>query len=462
MKLTLEQVEALEEHLRPLLGKHFSSIFMTGSGEEGYTLKFGLLAKPVGTFSYHEEPTENIPLGKLLQRFNAEKFLPENVSPNLVVNYFNEGGIVPTGRMSNSQVYYRGTNGFFSNVIRPGISISGYGKLTGTTSLLLTDGHSKYFLTCDHINGLPGHSFVGDKFYHPGVLDLVEGSCRKVHFATLERWVHRELSLSEPLLPYPMVKLADANTSIRIDLTGKVANHVDAALIRIRPEFEKKISSEVVDLGYPDDNFALPSEVRGVSKAGRTTGATKGHVVEPYGSLHMEFPISVLTEEGDVETINFNCNFKRQVQTTGMILAGDSGALAMDQITKQPVGMFFASSLCYKYSYFTPIQTILDQLSTVKEAPGRNGQQTFTPLAAPLKMLQKRTFSSTAATLFAKKTSAVEHTLTHEMEQTSRPPPSFPKMFEHRTLPTATLFARRLLNVPVTRQVASMCRCVFR
>lgn len=138
-------------------------------------------------------------------------------------------------------------------------------------------------------------------------------------------------------------KVGELARWIPIDFTGK-ANLVDAAVSR--PTIE--IKREILDLGEPTGVMLNPRKGLTLTKSGRTTGTTKGKIIDTGVTVRVIYP------EGKVAI------FRNQILTQPMLRGGDSGSLGLTE-DGRIVGLAFAGSL--KVSVFNPIRHVMEALN---------------------------------------------------------------------------------------------------
>lgn len=259
------------------------------------------------------------------------------------------------------------TDGYASR-LRPtpcGHSIGHPDVTAGTLGLLVeyTDGPNlgkAYILSNNHVMAANNLASFGDPIIQPGKHD--SGVVGRDTIASLHRWV--------PL------KLSDFN-------------YVDAAIAEVKGglKWSPYVSAHITRIGIPGD-LVDPSVGMRVEKVGRTTGYTQGEIISARFSTKINYPIGTLT-------------FKNQIRTTSMSKGGDSGSCLVEQGTKKPVGLLFAGS--DTASYCNPITSVLSYLSMYYTYQYSSGKTVTFNSDYPLRILQKRSYSTIAATNFSSK-----------------------------------------------------------
>ena len=197
----------------------------------------------------------------------------------------------------------------------------GHIKITaGTVGAIVKKGGKRYLLSNSHVLANSGKGKPGDKVVFPGPDD--DGKVP-------ENWV---AVLSEAA---PFTK------------GGAFVNEVDAALAEMREEKLADISYNLPKTKKPLATI-LPERDMVVTKRGRTTGITRGRIIDT------DFRF-VLNYDG-VGQIGFT----RQVLCERYTDGGDSGSLVIDVATGKIVGLHFAGA--NGGSVFNPIQSVIKAL----------------------------------------------------------------------------------------------------
>lgn len=204
--------------------------------------------------------------------------------------------------------------------VESGFSV-GHIKITaGTIGAIVKKGSKRYLLSNSHVLANSGNGKPGDKVLYPG---LADGGKVPANWIAI---------LSEAA---PFTK------------GGAFVNEVDAALAEIRAERLADISYKLPKAKKPLATIA-PERDMVVTKRGRTTGLTRGKIIDTDFRL-------VLNYDG-VGQIGFT----RQVLCERYTDGGDSGSLVIDVASGKVVGLHFAGAS--GGSVFNPIQSVIKAL----------------------------------------------------------------------------------------------------
>lgn len=217
-----------------------------------------------------------------------------------------------------------------------------------------------YILSNNHVMANNNLAFIGDAIIQPAKHD--SGVVGRDTIAFLHRWV---------------------------PLTSSDFNYVDAAIAEVigGTDWSRYVIPHISHIGVPED-IVDPSVGMLVEKVGRTTGYTQGEIVSAKFSTKIAYPMGTLT-------------FRNQIRTTSMSKPGDSGSCLVEKGTKKPVGLLFAGSDAA--SYCSPIRTVLSTLSMPHTYQYPSGTTCHFNVDHPLKILQKRSYSTVAAPTFYQK-----------------------------------------------------------
>ncbi|HDY68910.1 MAG TPA: hypothetical protein ENH85_14105 [Candidatus Scalindua sp.] len=215
----------------------------------------------------------------------------------------------------------------FKHRLRPakgGISIGHYKITAGTLGCLVRDRESKeiLILSNNHVLAQSNKAKIGDVIIQPGKHD--KGILGADEIATLERFVKIK-----------------AKSWWRWWANPK--NIVDCAIAK--PFLSEDVSPEILEIGIPT-GIELVDEDMELQKSGRTTGHTKGKVIDA--------DVTVAVSYG-----NFTARFKHQIMASAMSAGGDSGSLVLNE-KKAAVGLLFAGS--EKVTILNPINDVLTLL----------------------------------------------------------------------------------------------------
>jgi hypothetical protein len=204
--------------------------------------------------------------------------------------------------------------------IESAFSVGHFNIGAGTLGAIVKKGSKRYLLSNSHVLADSGRGRPGDKVLYPGPVDGGEDPAD---------WI---ATLSEAV---PFTK------------GGALVNEVDAALAEIREDRMTRVKYAVAKAAVP---FAIgvPRRDMVVTKRGRTTGATKGKIIDT------DFRF-VLNYDGVGQV-----GFTRQVLCERYSREGDSGSLVIDTETGKVVGLHFAGA--NGGSVFNPIQSVIKAL----------------------------------------------------------------------------------------------------
>ena len=205
--------------------------------------------------------------------------------------------------------------------VQSGYSV-GHVKITaGTLGAIVKKGEKRYLLSNSHILANSGKGRPGDKIVYPGPDDGGE--------ATAD-WV------------------AVLSQSVAFKKGGDFVNEVDAALAEVRKEREKDLDYALAGAKVPLGTIA-PKRDMMVSKRGRTTGKTRGKVIDIDFRIQISYP--------GVGKLGFTNQVLCERYTDG----GDSGSLVIDTSSGKIVGLHFAGA--EQGSVFNPIGAVMKALN---------------------------------------------------------------------------------------------------
>jgi hypothetical protein len=194
--------------------------------------------------------------------------------------------------------------------------------MAGTLGCLVTDGGGRYILSNNHVladeNALP----LGSPIFQPGLLDNGHPSTDKV--ARLSKFV--------------TIKKLPAKNEVDCAIAGVLTQNLCS------PKFLPKVS-----LGSTTPIAAAVGMK--VHKHGRTTGYTKGQVVDIAADVNVGYDFGTARFVDQVIVIGDSGSFSD---------AGDSGSLIVDRKTKKATGLLFAGSSSHTIA--NHIENVLGQL----------------------------------------------------------------------------------------------------
>jgi len=178
--------------------------------------------------------------------------------------------------------------------------------MAGTLGCLVTDGGGRYILSNNHVladeNALP----LGSPIFQPGLLDIGRPSTDKV--ARLSKFV--------------TIKKLPAKNEVDCAIAGVLTQNLCS------PKFLPKVS-----LGSTTPIAAAVNMK--VHKHGRTTGYTKGQVVDIAADVNVGYDFGTARFIDQIIVIGDSGPFSD---------SGDSGSLIVDRKTKKATGLLFAGS----------------------------------------------------------------------------------------------------------------------
>jgi hypothetical protein len=240
--------------------------------------------------------------------------------------------------------------------VRPGISVGHQGGSTGTFGCVVRRDGALFILSNNHVLASVNQAEKGDFILQPGPADggsLLDQVAKLTDFVTL-RFIdgaadsQSETQSTEPqgcavLLNNLLSALGDIGQTKTADEVplGPQLNYVDVALARL--EETVSVNPRIVDIGGAPLGIAEPELNMKVIKSGRTTGLTKGVIIQ----------VDVVV---DVKYGNCTARFVDQIMTTPLSEPGDSGSLVMDY-ERNAVGLLFSGS--DNITVINPIRPVL-------------------------------------------------------------------------------------------------------
>jgi len=280
-----------------------------------------------------------------------------NEEPSVIVSVTEK---VPAERLSAYDVVPQRLSGIRTDVIEVGmikaqqamcgVSIGHIDSSAGTLSCLVTKLGEEFLLSNCHVFALCGDAEIGDLIVQPAPHD---GGTLINQIATLEDFVPIDFGFALPdchvaetleKLFNKGAELLSSGHRMEAYKLSLGANTVDAAIAR--PLSEGLVSRAIVGIGVPKGirDAQLGMEVQ---KGGRTTGVTRGKIVQ--------FDVTAKVNYG----LYGNATFHDQLMATGMSQPGDSGSAVLD-MDGYVVGLLFSGSS--SVTLMNPIQSVLDTL----------------------------------------------------------------------------------------------------
>jgi len=201
-----------------------------------------------------------------------------------------------------------------------GVSIGHPQVTAGTLGCLVEDEQGERFiLGNNHILADENNAHLNDPILQPAVAD---GGC------------------------LPGDEIARLAAFKPLDFSGG-ANDIDAAIARVNP---KMVDPNIVDIGRPNTSARPAVQYLSVRKHGRSTGHTVGIVEDTSADIWIQY------------RDNKRAWFEEQIVVRGVgnrdfARSGDSGALVVDAVTAQPVGLLFAVG--NELVYINPVDLVL-------------------------------------------------------------------------------------------------------
>ncbi len=219
----------------------------------------------------------------------------------------------------------------FKHRLRPakgGISIGHYKITAGTLGCLVRDRESKeiLILSNNHVLAQSNKAKIGDVIIQPGKHD--KGMLGADEIATLERFVK--------------IKAKSWWTAFLFWIK-EPKNLVDCAVAK--PFLDEDVSPEILEIGIPTGVGQVEEGMK-LQKSGRTTGHTKGTVIDADATVAVSYG-------------RFIARFKHQIMASAMSAGGDSGSLCLD-MQKKAISLLYAGS--EKVTISNPIQEVLTLL----------------------------------------------------------------------------------------------------
>ena len=279
-----------------------------------------------------------------------------NEEPSVVISVTEK---VPTEHLSAHDVVPQKLSGVRTDVIevgvikaqqaKCGVSVGHIDSTAGTLGCIVTKLGEEFLLSNCHVFALCGDAEIGDPIVQPAPHD---GGTLINQIATLEDFVPIDFGFALPDCPVAETVEKLFNKGAELLSSGHRmeayklslgANTVDAAIAR--PLSENLVSRAIVGIGEPKGirDAQLGMEVQ---KGGRTTGVTRGKIVQ--------FDVTAKVNYG----LYGNATFHDQLMATGMSQPGDSGSAMLD-MDGYVVGLLFAGS--GSVTIMNPIQFVLDE-----------------------------------------------------------------------------------------------------
>jgi len=214
------------------------------------------------------------------------------------------------------------------------VSIGHYAITAGTLGCLVRRGDQRLILSNNHVLANSNDASLGDAVYQPGPYD---GGGSADRIATLEDFVPIQFSEQQADCPTAMgvanilngmAALLGSRSRLKAVRPQQEDNLVDAALAR--PVADTDVMDEILDIGQTQ-GVADGTLGMAVQKSGRTTGHTRGEILQVDVTVDVGYG-------GDRVA-----RFADQLVAGAMSQGGDSGSAVLDE-GKNLVGLLFAGS----------------------------------------------------------------------------------------------------------------------
>lgn len=260
-------------------------------------------------------------------RFYVERKVPKRSVPKADMVPAKIDGI-PTDVVETGRLFAQATPVAQTRLrpARPGGSIGFKGNgfvMAGTFGCLVTDGTKRFILSNNHVLANENALALGSPIFQPGTLDggVVPGD----RIATLSRFIR--------MRPLPADNKVDAAIAV-LDQAG-------LASARILPQVGKLASAATV----------AASEDMRVHKHGRTTGYTRGRVIDVAADVNVTYDFGVVRFVDQMVIVGDAGSFSA---------SGDSGSLIVDRASRRATGLLFAGSASHTIA--NPIAEVLAAL----------------------------------------------------------------------------------------------------
>jgi hypothetical protein len=205
----------------------------------------------------------------------------------------------------------------------------------GTLGSLVTGGGKTYILSNNHVLGLSDGGAVGQGVTQPGVIETNCSTAGTITVANVSNIINLQ---TQPIPAFPVDVTTAQIISGQVDATDKILEL--GALSTVNGVQVPQPAPPVAGSGMAATVGQL------LAKSGRTTGLTCATVE----SIDVSTGVSVGYSEGCATSTSFTVVYKDEIivgnMTNGQnfIGDGDSGSLAVDEATAQPVALMFAGS----------------------------------------------------------------------------------------------------------------------
>lgn len=219
----------------------------------------------------------------------------------------------------------------------------------GTLGSLLTSNATPpalVILSNNHVLGLSDGGAVGQEVTQPGVIETGCSLTGTINVATVTNILNLQ---TQPIPAFPVDVTTAQITTGQVDLTGSILEL-------------GAVSNGIPQPARPAAGTMAATVNQLLAKSGRTTGLTCAAVESVSVSAQVSY------EQGCATTNPFNVTYTDEIMVANMandqsfIGDGDSGSLAVDEATAQPVALMFAGSNTSAIG--NPVADVLNALHT--------------------------------------------------------------------------------------------------
>ena len=236
----------------------------------------------------------------------------------------------------------------------------------GTLGSLVTGGGKTYILSNNHVLGLSDGGAVGQGVTQPGVIETNCSTTGTITVANVSNIVSLQ---NQPIPAFPVDVTTAQVISGQVDPLDNILELGTLSTVN---------GVQVPQPGSPASGSGMAATVgQLLAKSGRTTGLTCAAVE----TVDATTGVSVGYSEGCATGTSFTVTYKDEIivgnMTNGQnfIGDGDSGSLAVDEATAQPVALMFAGSDTAAIG--NPVGDVLNALKST------TGGATFTFVGGP-------------------------------------------------------------------------------
>lgn len=232
-----------------------------------------------------------------------------------------------------------------------GVSCGHVDITAGTLGCLVERDGVLFILSNNHVLANTNKARLGDAILQPGPVD---GGTLDDRIAVLEKFVPINFNPGSSDCPIAngIERLLNVGakllgSSYRVTAHQSGPNLVDAAIAR--PLWDFLVEKRILEIGEPQGTTMGALGMK-VQKSGRTTGLTKGQIIQ--------IDVTARVSYGDSKL----AIFEKQFMAGAMSAGGDSGSAVLDE-GKSVIGLLFAGSDVT--TIINPIQFVLDSLNVV-------------------------------------------------------------------------------------------------